>query len=115
MEHFDTFPWQQSPSRKAIRAVADAAVALRALRRGGMDKLKYSLRELYRTLDEPGANPLRDAHARLDAAVREAYQMPVDADPLGFLLALNLACAVREKAGERITAPGLPLSLAEHA
>jgi hypothetical protein len=52
---------------------------------------------------------LRDAHARLDAAVRAAYDMPDDADPLAFLLELNLACAAKEKAGEKITPPGLPL------
>jgi hypothetical protein len=112
---FDTFPWPQNPTRAQIKAVADAAVALRALRRETMRKLKYSLRNLYRTLEQPGDNPLRDAHARLDAAVRAAYGMPDDADPLAFLLALNLACAAKEKAGDKITPPGLPLRAAEHA
>ncbi len=78
-----------------------------------MRKLNYSLRDLYRTLDQPGDNPLRDAHARLDAAVRAAYGMAEDADPLAFLLELNLACAAKEKAGEKITPPGLPLPLNE--
>jgi hypothetical protein len=32
----------------------------------------WSLRELYRTLETPGANRLRDAHAALDSAVRAA-------------------------------------------
>jgi hypothetical protein len=80
-----------------------------------MRKLKYSLRDLYRTLDEPGDNPLRDAHARLDAAVRAAYGMAEDDDPLAFLLELNLACAAKEKVGNGITPPGLPLSPDEHA
>ena len=106
---FDTFPWPQKPTREQIKAVAEAAVALRALRRETMRKLNYSLRDLYRTLEQPGDNPLRDAHARLDAAVRAAYGMPADADPLAFLLELNLACAAKEKAGEKITPPGLPL------
>jgi hypothetical protein len=35
--------------------------------------------------------------------------MPDDADPLAFLLELNLARAAKEKAGERIAPPGLPL------
>ena len=69
----------------------------------------WSLRELYRTLDEPGDNPLRTAQARLDNAVRTAYAMPAKADPLAFLLALNLTLAAKEKAGEPITPPGLPL------
>ncbi len=106
---FDTFPWPQTPTKAQIAEVASAAVALRALRREIMAKLGYSLRELYRTLEEPGANPLRDAHTRLDTAVRAAYGMPEDADPLAFLLALNLALAAKEKAGEPITPPGLPL------
>jgi hypothetical protein len=41
--------------------------------------------------------------------------MAEDADPLAFLLELNLACAAKEKAGEKITPPGLPLSNEEHA
>ena len=80
-----------------------------------MDQLGYSLRALYRTLEEPGANPLRDAHARLDAAVRAAYGMDAKADPLTFLLALNLALAARERTGTKITPPGLPLPEAERA
>jgi SAM-dependent methyltransferase len=112
---FDTFPWPQTSTCEQIDAVAGAAVALRALRRETMRKLNYSLRDLYRTLEQPGDNPLRDAHARLDAAVRAAYGMPADADPLAFLLQLNLDCADKEKAGEKITPPGLPLPLEEHA
>lgn len=107
---FDTFPWPQEPTRAQINAVAEAAVALRALRRETMRKLDYSLRDLYRTLDQPGDNPLREAHERLDAAVRAAYGMEADGDPLAFLLQLNFACAVKEKAGEKITPPGLPLA-----
>ena len=70
---FDTFPWPQTPTKEQIAAVAAAAVALRALRREIMAKLGYSLRALYRTLELPGANPLREAHTRLDTAVRAAY------------------------------------------
>ena len=106
---FDTFPWPQSPSAKQIAVVAKSASALRKLRRETMSKLGYSLRDLYRTLDTPGTNPLRDAHTDLDAAVRAAYGMPADADPLAFLLALNLELAAKEKDGQTITSPGLPL------
>jgi len=106
---FDTFPWPQKPKRGEIAEVAAAAVALRTLRREVMAAHGWSLRELYRTLDEPGDNPLRTAHARLDTAVRAAYAMPKPADPLAFLLALNLDLAAKEKAGETITPPGLPL------
>jgi len=111
---FDTFPWPQSPTRKQIEVVAKESVALRQLRREVMAKMDWSLRDLYRTLEEPGANPLRDAQAKLDAAVRAAYGMPKSADILAFLLALNQICAGKEAAGEAITSPGLPLPLDEH-
>ena len=101
--------WPQTPTKGQIAELGAAAVALRALRREIMAKLGYSLRALYRTLEEPGANPLREAHTRLDTAVRAAYAMPKPADPLAFLLALNLDLAAKEKAGEPITPPGLPL------
>jgi hypothetical protein len=80
-----------------------------------MSKMKWSLRDIYRTLEEPGGNPLREAQARLDAAVRAAYAMPKDADILAFLLALNQTCAAKEAAGEPITPPGLPLPPEQHA
>jgi SAM-dependent methyltransferase len=111
---FDSFPWPQSPTRPQIEAVAKEAVALRQLRREVMAKMNWSLRDLYRTLEEPGSNPLRDAQARLDTAVRAAYAMPKDADVLAFLLALNQTCAAQEAAGEKITPPGLPLPVEEH-
>ena len=107
---FDTFPWPQEPTRAQIAAVAESAVALRTLRRETMQKLNCSLRELYRTLDQPGDNPLREAHARLDVAVCAGYGMHDEVDPLAFLLELNLACAAEEKAGDKITPPGLPLA-----
>ena len=80
-----------------------------------MEKMDWSLRDLYRTLEAPGSNPVRDAQAWLDAAVRAAYAMPVDADILAFLLALNQTCAAKEAAGETITPPGVPLPLDGHA
>ena len=111
---FDSFPWPQSPTPPQLEAVAKEAVALRQLRREVMARMGWSLRDLYRTLDDPGANPLREAHARLDAAVRAAYAMPKDADILAFLLELNQQCAAREAAGHPITPPGLPLLPEEH-
>ena len=107
---FDTFPWPQSPTRQQIRAVAEAAVTLRALRKQTMQKLNCSLRDLYRILEDPGTNSLRDAHVRLDTAVRGAYGIAQDTEPLAFLLELNLACGVKEKSGKRITPPGLPIN-----
>ena len=112
---FNTFPWPQAPALAEAAAVAEAAVALRQLRRDVMGKLGYSFRDLYRTLDEPGANPLRAAHARLDAAVRAAYGFAPEAEPLAALLALNHAVADRQSAGEPVVGPGLPPSVSDPA
>lgn len=105
---FDTFPFPQSPTLGQVKKVAGAAVNLRQLRRKVMTENQWSLRELYRTLDLPGENPLRNAHTELDAAVRAAYGMKVKEDPLQFLLELNFAVAEREAQGLPVVAPGLP-------
>ena len=91
-----------------IRAVAEAARALRQLRREIMEANGWSLRVLYRTLETPGANCLRAAHAALDTTVRRAYGMKPEEDILAFLLKLNLELADREAKGTSITPPGLP-------
>jgi hypothetical protein len=105
---FDTFPWPQSPILAQVKAVAEAAVSLRALRRGIMAANGWSLRDLYRTLETPGTNRLRDAHIALDAAVRAAYGINPTEDPLAFLLRLNLELAGKEATCEAVTPPGLP-------
>jgi hypothetical protein len=105
---FDTFPWPQSPTLAQVKAVAEAAVSLRALRREIMGTNGWSLRDLYRTLETPGTNRLRDAQAALDSAVRAAYGMNASEDTLAFLLGLNLELTVSEAAGQTVVAPGLP-------
>jgi len=105
---FDTFAWPQDPTKAQIEAVADAAVALRKLRRTLMKEHQLSLRELYRSLESPGKHPLKGAQAALDGAVRAAYGMGKSKDPLGFLLDLNARLAARESEGETIVGPGLP-------
>jgi hypothetical protein len=105
---FDTFPWPQLPTLKNIRAVAEAALELRTLRREIMQANGWSLRELYKSLETPGENRLRTAHAALDTAVRAAYGMKASEDILAFLLKLNLELADKEAKGEAITPPGLP-------
>lgn len=105
---FDTFPWPQKPTLPQVKKVAEAAVTLRNLRRKVMTENNWSLRELYRTLDTPGKNPLRDAQDVLDAAVRAAYGMKAKEDPLAFLLALNAEMADREASMQPVTGPGLP-------
>jgi len=110
---FDTFAWPQSPTPKNIRMVAEAALALRTLRHEIMQDNDWPLRELYKTSEAPGENPLHDAQAVLDAAVRAAYGMKPNEDILAFLLKLNLELADKESDGKSITPPGLPAFVKE--
>ena len=113
---FDTFPFPQHPPSDLIQAVADAGRALHEFRRQHMalnDTL--TLRSMYRTLEVPGANPLRDLHAALDRAALAAYGFDPAADILEQLLALNLEVAAKIEAGEPVTAPGIPTDYPEPA
>ena len=56
----------------------------------------------------PGVNPLKDAHAALDAAVLAAYDFSARKDLLAQLLELNLSVAQRLERGEAVTPPGVP-------
>lgn len=107
---FDTFPWPQAPDAKAVRAVAAAGRAVRRIRAETLPTLTGGLRALYRTLELPGANPLKAAHAALDEAVLAAYGFSGRKDLLAQLLTLNQAVAVRIERGEPVTAPGVPPS-----
>ena len=90
-----------------INAVA-AARELRRVRTEALPKLKGGLRALYRTLELPGANPLKDAHAALDTAVLTAYGFSAKKDLLAQLLALNQQVAAKLENGEPVTPPGVP-------
>jgi hypothetical protein len=105
---FDTFPWPQSPTVKQIDAVAAAGREVRRVRADALTKIKGGLRAVYRTLELPGENPLKDAHAELDRAVLAAYGFSADGDLLGQLLDLNQTVAGRLAAGQPVTAPGVP-------
>ena len=105
---FDTLPWPQAPTVKQIDSVAAAACEVRRIRAEALQKMKGGLRALYRTLELPGANPLKDAHAALDAAVLDAYGFNAKKDLLAQLLALNQEVAAKIERGETVTAPGVP-------
>jgi hypothetical protein len=112
---YDTFPWPQSPSAKVIEEIAKAARELRTCRNAIRAKRQQSFREMYRTLELPGANPLKEAHAALDQTVRNAYGMGNAVDPLTFLLALNHQLVEAERKGEAIQGPGLPANVRNRA
>lgn len=105
---FDTFPWPQTATVKQIDGVAAAARELRRVRAEALPKLKGGLRALYRTLELPGANPLKDAHAALDTAVLTAYGFSAKKDLLAQLLTLNQEVAAKIENGLPVTAPGVP-------
>ncbi|MGB4228678.1 MAG: type IIL restriction-modification enzyme MmeI, partial [Candidatus Dechloromonas phosphoritropha] len=105
---FDTFPWPQNPTEKQIDAIATAGRAIRRIRDTALATLPGGLRALYRTLDLPGKNPLRDAHAALDQAVLAAYGFSAKKDLLEQLLALNGEVANRLRQQQPVTAPGIP-------
>ena len=96
-----------------IEAVAAAGREVRRIRAEALPKLKDGLRALYRTLELPGANPLADAHAALDAAVLAAYCFAAEkrgaaTDLLAHLLALNQQVAAKLARAAPVTAPGIP-------
>lgn len=105
---FDTFPWPQNPTKKQIEEVAKQAKALRDKRNEYMDEHHYTLRQLYRIMDDTPNNPISEIQTRLDNAVRDAYGMRRDADILQFLLDLNVKVFEKEQRGEAVQGPGLP-------
>ena len=91
-----------------VEAVAAAGCEVRRIRAEALPKMKGGLRAIYRTLEFPGANPLKDAHAALDAAVLAAFAFSPKSDLLAQLLALNQEVAARIERSEPVTAPGIP-------
>lgn len=105
---FDTFPWPQAPTPKHVDDVVRTAREVRRIRDKALPSIQGGLRGLYRTLDLPGKNPLRDAHAELDAAVLTAYGFSASTDLLEQLLALNHSVAEAIASGTSVQAPGVP-------
>jgi SAM-dependent methyltransferase len=105
---WDAFPFPQTPTETQIKKVAVAAKTLRDARNKAMKDHVMSLRDLYRLLEQPGKNHIKDLHTALDKAVMEAYGFNEQEDLLAQLLALNLQVAQNEKEGKAVQPPGLP-------
>jgi hypothetical protein len=105
---FDTFPWPQTPRVNQVDLVADAGREVRRIRAEVIPTMKGGLRALYRTLELPGKNPLKDAHADLDAAVLAAYGFSAKRDLLAQLLDLNGSVADAIEHGKVAVPPGIP-------
>ena len=105
---FDTFPWPQAPKPEHVRAVAEAGRHIRRLRERALEDVRGGgLREVYRVLEAPGKDPLKQAHAALDEAVRDAYGFGKK-DSLAAVLALNREMLTRLGAMQPVTPPGIP-------
>lgn len=102
---FGSYPWPQDPSEESVTEVVTAVAEILAVRQGRI-RLGLLLADQYNSLNEPGKNALRDAHARLDAAVRGAYRFDDTEDVVDRLLELNAELAAREAAGRAIRGPG---------
>ena len=105
---WDTFPFPQNPKVEQIKEVAKLAKKFRAIRNEVMSRHQYSLRDLYRLIEQHGKNPIKDLQNELDDAVREAYGFNKSKDILQQLLDLNFKVADKELKGEKVQAPGLP-------
>lgn len=113
---FDTFPFPQSPSPAQVKVVATAARALHEYRRQAMARSeKLTLRQMYRSLEMPGRNPLRELHEALNTAVLTAYGFDPNGDVLAQLLALNETVYSRIQNNQPVTAPGIPLDYSNPA
>jgi len=91
-----------------VEQVAEAAMHLHRERTKTLKANNMSLRDLYRLLEQPGKNPIKDLHTALDKAVLAAYGFDVKQDVLSQLLHLNLSVATKEEKGEAVEAPGWP-------
>ena len=94
---YSSFPWPQEPTIRDVREIAQAACDLRQLRGQHTNEHGHTLRDLYRTMELPGDNPLKEAHAQLDAAVRSAYGMSPRSNVLEFLFLRNQNVAERKR------------------
>ncbi len=105
---WDTFPFPQTPTKAQLRKVAIASKALRDARNKAMKEHVMTLRDVYRLLERPGKNPIKDLHIALDKAVMEVYGFNEKNDVLAQLLELNFQVAQNEKEGKSVQPPGLP-------
>jgi len=105
---WNTFPWPQNATCAQIDSVSNAARQVHLVRAQARATVAGGLRALYRTLELPGKNPLKDAHAALDESVLAAYDFSANKDLLGQILALNKEVSARIERKEPVVSPGIP-------
>ncbi|OEU71790.1 MAG: hypothetical protein BA863_02925 [Desulfovibrio sp. S3730MH75] len=106
---FDSFPWPQNPGTKEFEKVCNKSRMLRESRNKTMNKYNWSLRDLYRVMEESDENPVSKAQKELDLAVLKAYGFKKRDSILNSLFILNGQLAKREENREEIQGPGVPL------
>ena len=74
-----------------------------------------SLREVHKTIDMPGENPLRQCLHKLDEAVMQAYQIKTESQALRKLFDLNKEIHEAEIQGIPMQGPGIPAMFKENA
>ena len=102
---FDTFPWPQAPSQRAVDRVVDVVAELLAFRAERMAQ-GITIGQQYDSLRQPGRSRLRDLHDALDRAVLDVYGFDPNEDLLAQILALNLSLAEQEQVGGAVRGPG---------
>jgi hypothetical protein len=105
---WDTYPWPQNPTKSQVEKVAKAAKHLRDGRIKVMTENVMTLSDIYKLLEKPGPNLIKDLHLNLDTAVLEAYGFSKRTDILEQLLNLNFLIADREQSNQPVQKPGLP-------
>ncbi len=105
---WETFPWPQNPNKNQIEIVASLSKELLKARTVVLKTEKISLRELYRSFENPGKNKIKEIKQKLDKAVSEAYNFDNQKDMLQQLLDLNLEIAENEKQSIKVQKPGIP-------
>ncbi len=105
---FDTFPWPQTKDEALVESVARHSKELRDIRWNFINKNRQTLRDIYKNLELPGKNILKDAHNRLNEAVAEAYGIKEGENLLEFLLNINKQISLLDPTDENVNGPGLP-------
>ena len=105
---FDSFVWPQNTTIQHVSKVAKLGRELRLMRRKLIQENDTNLRELYKIMETPGKNPLKQAQDNLDQSVRHAYKMSKDENSLKFIFELNQEVSDLEKNDKNIEGPGLP-------
>ena len=107
---FDSFPWPQNPTARQVKKLSEAAIALREARIETMNKYGWSLRDLYKSMEDSEENPVSIAQKKLDSAVLDAYGFKNRSAVLEELLSLNNILYEKEKNELDIQGPGQPIT-----